>query len=433
VVCLVAGILQARDVEVISITTVNPDEMDRKKAEIEKLLSDGSLSAADKAALEKLRTDAARVAALNQECGSVSLTSVPNPKCNTFYREELPAFESSFGTITGNLYLNKLGLVTGLKNRQNQIEACVGAMSAFLNPGFLPKNLVAPKVQRSLLEPLDDVNAEFSMLFQVGVNNARIVTTSDLATRWIGICGEVVHHPVEPKFAPYFLRKLQPFASANGFALGGDDTSIVFHVPGKWKYRYHLNKDELAVGDVTDLIEPDASLLRLHYHGGVVTHVTMPQNPSIKDYAVKHVIPISEEDGVKVVWSVVNDAPENVTVPPAPIVDVAPIAAIAPSVDTVSKQPSAPPPPPEPVASASLSAEKVVAPPEPIQATPPPVGTKSNESPAKRSRSYLVPALIAGGAVVVGGAAWMVLGKQASTSTSSNPPSAGPWTATVEW
>ncbi len=135
----------AEDVEVISITSLGKEEFARKQAELNKMLSDGALSADDKVSLEQLRQKSIEVAALNEECKSFDISSIPNERCKTFYRIELPNFEEMFGRITGDLYLNRLGVVKGLKERKDQIKSCIGAMAAFLNPGSLPQNLVKPR------------------------------------------------------------------------------------------------------------------------------------------------------------------------------------------------------------------------------------------------------------------------------------------------
>ncbi len=296
---------QGEQVDVISITSMGTEEFDRKKQEIEQILADGKLSVTDKQSLEALRAKAVSVAAMNEECRSFDISSVPNERCKTFYRIELPEFEAAFGQVTSNLYLNRLSMVSGLRNRMDQINACVSAMSAFVNPSTRLQNLVQPKVIQSGLEPVDNSTAEFYYGFEVGVDIQKLQSIKELADRWGKTCVSVVKHPVNNILAPFFVNSVGEKFRKTGFKIEVDSMHLQLRNKGVFEYGYTLNEKRLLRGEVSPLFEGGG----VHFltvdvvPGGLRTDMKLKALSS-KMFRGQVRIPLKDSSGVKVSWKV---------------------------------------------------------------------------------------------------------------------------------
>jgi len=250
-----------QEVDEISINTMGNEIFEKKKAEIDKLLADDQLSAADSKGLEALRKKAVDVAALNEECKSFDLSSVPNERCNTYYRIELPAFEEEFSRITGNLYLNRISMVAGLNNRMKQIDACVDAMAVFVNPSTRAENLVHPKKLLAGLEPLDEKTAEFYYKFSIEMDQDRVVKIIRIAEQWAKSCEPIVKHTATNEFAPYFLKNTKQFLQNVGFQWEGNNASFSPAASNSYQFSYIMNGDVLFSGNVAKVFPSGSTKL----------------------------------------------------------------------------------------------------------------------------------------------------------------------------
>jgi hypothetical protein len=262
IIPLLVAYCLASDVDVISINSLGNDAFAKKKQEIEQLLSKGNLTKPEKKDLEKLRARAIEVATLNEECKSLDTSRVPNKKCLSFYRIELPKFEEELGRVTGNLYLSPLKMVKGLQDRMQQIDVCVDAMKAFLDPLQKAQNLIeSPVKEIAILEPINRDTAEFNYKFTVGLDRNRLNILDTIVQRWEQSCGDIVKHPVEYRFAPYFLSRLKEVYNTKGLIwnIGDSRDRIYSNIYVHYLFRYEIDGNQLFSGNANAL-KPSVSI-----------------------------------------------------------------------------------------------------------------------------------------------------------------------------
>jgi len=321
----VSPILAARkdSVDVIAITTLSPKEFDRKKGEIDTLLASGGLNEVDKQGLLALREKTTEMISTNEECRNFDINSAPNEHCRAFYRGGLESYEDDFGRVTSSVYLNRLEQVAAMPDRKEQIRTCISAMQAFVNPSYLRQNLVIPKVVQSVLEPVTDVDADYFYGFQVGINEGLIAKLAPRAERWNEVCKDVVKHPVNTAFAPYFLNSLPAQLEKSGFLVKADSTKVLIINKGKYHYGYTLNGKVLIEGMVSPLfVEGGKILLKIAMEQTGAHIDIMLRADSMRVFQGKTRIPLKDSSGVIISWRLdtldVNGGVGNLEAPLVP-------------------------------------------------------------------------------------------------------------------
>ena len=299
--CICIGnVFSQDDVQVISITSLPKEEFEKRQAEIDKMISETGLTEADKKALEKLRAKALEVAAMNDRCASMSINTVPDERCKDFFLKELPEFEEEFSKVTGNLYLNRISMVSGLQERKKQLSSCVQGMAGFMNSQYSTQNLIKLKAQKSGLEPIDDKTAKFFYDFLVYADISKKERLVNILNRWTQVCGEVIKDPDEGGFAPYFRNQFKEWVSKSDFKVNVLPHQIQISGNEDWTFKYKLNDKQLFELKASDVVNPQ-NLIVLDLNQRLEYRVRDYQVQS-KNFKGRTEIPSNQEKDVQGVW-----------------------------------------------------------------------------------------------------------------------------------
>lgn len=156
--------------------------------------------------LDSLLSEANRIAKMNDQCSMISINDVLDESCSHFYAVELPAFETKYMELTGELRLGFLSAGNTLAERTEQIKVCASALGGIL---FAKDQLL--NLSGNLdLEPLSqdgafDATYDFNLYFDA----TRMEQQKNLMERWVDKCGDVVMRKAGDEFAPLFIKGVE--------------------------------------------------------------------------------------------------------------------------------------------------------------------------------------------------------------------------------
>lgn len=170
----------------------------RRQAELQEMKK--NLADSNTEALDSLLESANQIAKMSDRCATVSINDVMDEDCWNFFQVALPAFESQFMKVTGEVRLGHMEVARGLEDRKLQIEACVDAL----------QSLASSKDQFLNLDGSVDLEP-LSKGFQANYNFALVYEPKhqqqvfEIARVWGETCREVVVRKDGYGFAPFFL------------------------------------------------------------------------------------------------------------------------------------------------------------------------------------------------------------------------------------
>lgn len=157
------------------------------------------------AELDALWEEANKIAQMNDRCSMISINEVLDDACNHFYAVELPAFETKYMEVTGELRLGSIAMGNSLAERTEQIKVCAAALG-----GILVSKEQLLKLNGSLdLEPLNLEGAfDATYNFNLYYDSRRMEQQRRMMDRWLGKCGDIVLRKSGDEFAPLFLQSV---------------------------------------------------------------------------------------------------------------------------------------------------------------------------------------------------------------------------------
>jgi len=186
--------------EATSIFVQDPAIFHQRQADLQKLK--GSLKDVNEG-LDALMQDANRIAAMTDQCATISINDVMGDECWTFYQVELPAFEEKYMQVTGEVRLGHMETARGLEDRKLQINACVDALYSIAASKDQFLNLKGGVY----LEPLaKGFEAHYDFTLQYEPNHRK--HAFEIAQKWGETCREMVTRQDGEGFAPYFIERL---------------------------------------------------------------------------------------------------------------------------------------------------------------------------------------------------------------------------------
>ena len=119
----------------------------------------------------------------------ISINEVLDDACNHFYAVELPAFETKYMEVTGELRLGSIAMGNSLAERTEQIKVCAAALG-----GILVSKEQLLKLNGTLdLEPLNlDGAFDATYNFNLYYDALRMEQQRRMMDRWLGKCGDIV-------------------------------------------------------------------------------------------------------------------------------------------------------------------------------------------------------------------------------------------------
>ncbi len=157
--------------------------------------------------IDSLWNEANQIAVMNDRCGSISLTDVIDERCETFFAEELPRFESKFMEVSGEVRIGSLQVIKDVKDKATQITACVDALSSL----YIPKGVLV-KVGGGVtdLQPLNKDGSSFEAVyhFVLTFDMDRVNLIVKIGDSWLQKCGDVILTKTRT-FSPLFLSSVQ--------------------------------------------------------------------------------------------------------------------------------------------------------------------------------------------------------------------------------
>jgi len=193
-----------------SIFVKDAEEFKSIQKELDQLKSGLGQSNAE---VDSLWERANRIAKMNDRCAMISINEVLDDECNHFYAVELPAFETKFMEVTGELRLGFMSMGNSLAERAEQIKACATALG-----GILVSKEQLLKLDGSVnLEPLSfdgafDATYNFSLYFDAD----RMEQQKRMMERWLSKCGDIVLRKEGDEFAPLFLQSVRQINDSLG-------------------------------------------------------------------------------------------------------------------------------------------------------------------------------------------------------------------------
>ena len=157
------------------------------------------------AELDSLWEEANKIAKMNDRCSMISINEVLDDACNHFYAVELPAFETKYMEVTGELRLGSITMGNSLAERTEQIKVCAAALG-----GILVSKEQLLKLNGTLdLEPLNlDGAFDATYNFNLYYDALRMEQQRRMMDRWLGKCGDIVLRKSGDEFAPLFLQSV---------------------------------------------------------------------------------------------------------------------------------------------------------------------------------------------------------------------------------
>ena len=155
--------------------------------------------------LDSLWNEASRIAQMNDRCSMISINEVLDDACSKFYAVELPAFETKYMEVTGELRLGSRTMGNSLAERTEQSKVCASALG-----GIVVSKEQLLKLNGSLdLEPLNmdgafDATYNFNLYFDA----RRMEQQRRMMDRWLNKCGDIVLRKSGDEFAPLFLQSV---------------------------------------------------------------------------------------------------------------------------------------------------------------------------------------------------------------------------------
>lgn len=172
-------------------------------AAIQKDLESLKKDVGSNAALDSLWEEANKIAQMNDRCSMISINEVLDDDCSKFYAVELPAFETKYMEVTGEIRLGSMVMGNSLAERTEQIKVCASALG-----GIVVSKEQLLKLNGSLdLEPLNmdgafDATYNFNLYF----DSRRMEQQRRMMDRWVGKCGDIVLRKSGDEYAPLFLQ-----------------------------------------------------------------------------------------------------------------------------------------------------------------------------------------------------------------------------------
>ena len=157
------------------------------------------------AELDSLWEEANKIAKMNDRCSMISINEVLDDACNHFYAVELPAFETKYMEVTGELRLGSIAMGNSLAERTEQIKVCAAALG-----GILVSKEQLLKLNGTLdLEPLNlDGAFDATYNFNLYYDARRMEQQRRMMDRWLAKCGDIVLRKSGDEFAPLFLQSV---------------------------------------------------------------------------------------------------------------------------------------------------------------------------------------------------------------------------------
>ena len=158
------------------------------------------------ASLDSLWEEANKIAQMNDRCSMISINEVLDDACSKFYAVELPAFETKYMEVTGEIRLGSMVMGNSLAERTEQIKVCASALGSIV----VSKEQLL-KLNGSLdLEPLNmegafDATYNFNLYF----DSRRMEQQRRMMDRWVGKCGDIVLRKSGDEYAPLFLQVVE--------------------------------------------------------------------------------------------------------------------------------------------------------------------------------------------------------------------------------
>lgn len=84
------------------------------------------------ASLDSLWEEANKIAQMNDRCSMISINEVLDDACSKFYAVELPAFETKYMEVTGEIRLGSMVMGNSLAERTEQIKVCASALGSIV-------------------------------------------------------------------------------------------------------------------------------------------------------------------------------------------------------------------------------------------------------------------------------------------------------------
>lgn len=174
-------------------------------ATIQKDLESLKVGLGSNAELDSLWEEANKIAKMNDRCSMISINEVLDDACNHFYAVELPAFETKYMEVTGELRLGAIAMGNSLAERTEQIKVCAAALG-----GILVSKEQLLKLNGTLdLEPLNLEGAfDATYNFNLYYDSRRMEQQRRMMDRWLGKCGDIVLRKSGDEFAPLFLQSV---------------------------------------------------------------------------------------------------------------------------------------------------------------------------------------------------------------------------------
>ena len=174
-------------------------------ATIRKDLESLKVGLGSNAELDSLWEEANKIAKMNDRCSMISINEVLDDACNHFYAVELPAFETKYMEVTGELRLGSIAMGNSLAERTEQIKVCAAALG-----GILVSKEQLLKLNGTLdLEPLNlDGAFDATYNFNLYYDARRMEQQRRMMDRWLAKCGDIVLRKSGDEFAPLFLQSV---------------------------------------------------------------------------------------------------------------------------------------------------------------------------------------------------------------------------------
>lgn len=159
----------------------------------------------DNTELNALWEEANRVAQMNDRCATISINDVLDDECSHFYAVDLPAFETKYMEVTGELRLGAVKMGNTLAERTEQIQTCASALG-----GILVSKEQLLKLNGNVdLEPLSlegafDATYNFDLFF----DEERMKSQQRIMENWLDKCGDIIMRKGGGEFAPLFIESV---------------------------------------------------------------------------------------------------------------------------------------------------------------------------------------------------------------------------------
>lgn len=247
---------------------ISDTELKVRQQQLKSLMGRSSLSAQERERLQDLMNQAAKIAEMNDRCGTISLTELLDEECVTYYESAIPKFELDYFKLTGEIQMNSFRFSKAMNDKRAMIDACYEGLplSLFYPSAWLEVDGTA------LSEPLEK---GFELAYDLTLKPTKYgytMSVNGVISEWHETCSSFIYSNTDSrKLAPLFVSKFdhseENASDENGglyFRLQDKNIQVVSKTGVQGVYRIN---DE----DVFEyLIMPDKPLFEINLETGHV-------------------------------------------------------------------------------------------------------------------------------------------------------------------